>query len=160
MAVLPIPDGTTALWSLGNLKNIFQGSCYQSPLSPNAKKKIWVWRQLLAKEESQVKFFVWRPNVTSGLKLSHCLVPLNGHQCISKLSINTPNYRPHNSVADRVKPGHVLLTYGDRHTLLTTATGNGQKTDRPKYTWCHTVHEINCTTTRTSLSIVVNNNSH
>ena len=41
---------------------------------------------------------------------SHCLVPLNGHQCVSYLSINTPNYRPHNSVADRVKPGHALIT--------------------------------------------------
>ena len=36
-----------------------------------------------------------------------------------------PNYRPQNSVADRVKPGHALLACGDRHTLLTAATGNG-----------------------------------
>ena len=33
-------------------------------------------------------------------------------------------------VADRVQPGHALLTYGDRPAVLTTATGNGQN-DRP-----------------------------
>ena len=33
-----------------------------------------------------------------------------------------PNYRPHNSVADRVKPGQALLACGDRHALLTAAT--------------------------------------
>ena len=69
------------------------------------------------------------------------------------------NYRPHNSVADGVKPGHPLLACGDRHALLTAATGNSQN-DRPKYTWCHTMHEINCIITMTSLLIVVNNNSH
>ena len=41
-----------------------------------------------------------------------------------------PNYRPHNSVADLVKPGHALLACGDRHALLTAASGNGQN-DRP-----------------------------
>ena len=36
------------------------------------------------------------------------------------------NYRPHISVADQVKPGHGLLTFDNRHTLLTAATGNSQ----------------------------------
>ena len=41
--------------------------------------------------------------------------------------LSTTQFR---TVADRVKPGHALLACGDRHTLLTAATGNGQN-DRP-----------------------------
>ena len=32
---------------------------------------------------------------------------------------------PQLSTTHRVKPGHTLVTYGDRHALLTAATGNG-----------------------------------
>ena len=52
-----------------------------------------------------------------------------------------------------------VITYGDRHTLLTAATGNGHNY-RLYYTWCHAVHEINCTIIVTSLPFLVNNNSH
>ena len=62
----------------------------------NLAQKIVIWRQLLAKEKSLAKIFVWHRNVTSGL--SHCLVPLYVNSQL------TPRLTPNNSVADRVEP--------------------------------------------------------
>ena len=59
----------------------------------NLAQKIVIWRQLLAKEKSLAKIFVWRRNVTSGL--SHCLVPLYVNCQL------TPRLTPNNSVADQ-----------------------------------------------------------
>ena len=59
----------------------------------NLAQKIVIWRQLLAKEKSLAKFFVWRRNVTSGL--SHCLVPLYANCQL------TPRLTPNNSVPDQ-----------------------------------------------------------
>ena len=48
----------------------------------NLAQKILIWRQLLAKEKSQVYFFCLASE-SSPPATSHCLVPLNGHQCVS-----------------------------------------------------------------------------
>ena len=48
----------------------------------NLAQKILIWRQLLAKEKSQVNFFCLASDL-SPPATSHCLVPLNGHQCVS-----------------------------------------------------------------------------
>ena len=82
----------------------------------------------MAKEKSQGENFCLASELNLRLKIiASCrLMVINVH-------LNrqlTPNYRPHNSVSDRVKPGHALLACGDRHALLTAATGNGQN-DRP-----------------------------
>ena len=60
----------------------------------NLAQKIVIWRQLLAKEKSLAKIFVWRRKVTSGL--SHCLMPLYVNCQLP------PRLTPKNSVADRV----------------------------------------------------------
>ena len=44
----------------------------------NLAQKILIWRQLLAKEKSQVNFFCLASESSPP-----CLVPLNGHQCVS-----------------------------------------------------------------------------
>ena len=96
-----------------------------------AKKLIW--RQLLAKEKSQENFFVWRRNrhVFASCRIMVINVYL---KCQLTPQLLTKQFSSWSSQtwtrADNLGPSINVywvrvITYGDRHTLLTAATGNG-----------------------------------
>ena len=113
----------------------------------NLAQKILIWRQLLAKEKSRANFFVWHRNrhlrlqVIASCRLMVINVYLN---CQLTSQLSTTQFSSWSSQtwtrADNLGPSINVywvrvITYGDRHTLLTAATGNGYKSAAAYICW-------------------------
>ena len=98
IATFNCQKGILGLEGKGEASRVRATNCHCGKM--NLAPKISIWRQLLAKEKSLVKFL-------SGVGMSppvksHCLVPLNGHQCIYLKCQLTPQLSTTQYVADLV----------------------------------------------------------